>query len=861
MKGLLLTLTKRIEKSRRSSNVLKSFVAACLLGCPAMLSAQTTGGVRPTPEQAAALLQSRPELVQQLRERMQSSGMTPTQIRARLKAEGYPENLLDDYMSGSSSNGVAAPTKEVFRAIRALGITDSADVDDLEQLAEDRANRRQSDAKKTDSLTKRDTTLSEESAEIFGLALFRNSSSRFQPNMDGPVDAGYRLGPGDKIVLILTGDVERSDELDVTREGFVVIPDVGQINVSNLTLAQLEDVLYTRLGRVYSGVRRGSGATAHFSVSVSKLRSNQIFVIGDVVSPASYRISSAATALTALYAAGGPNDQGSLRRIEIRRNGTVVGTLDLYNYLLRGDASQDIRLQQGDVVFVPVHGPRVRVDGQVTRQATYELKPGETLADALADAGGLSATAGGSRVLIDRIVARGSRIGQGADRAQVDVPLGNDGTAPAFAMADGDVVRVPAIADRVRNRIAVAGNVYTPGPQGFSSGLTLEAALRRAGGVKPDAYLGRVLISRLRPDSTRVQLRAMLRDSTGATIDPFVLAEDDEITVFSKTDFRPKQRVVIGGAVRKGGEYAWREGLTLRDLILQADGLDESAFLGAAEVARLPVNHDGHTTALTVRVPLDSSYLFAQNAVIANGSPDYVLQPYDNVLILREPGWRLPSYMMLTGEVRFPGRYTLIDRGERISDLIARAGGVTPLADQDAAYFTRRLSTNTNRARLDSATARSDSLRLGDNAARIRVGVDLAYALRRKGGNDDLVLENADSLDVPSRRQTVEVRGEVNAPTALAHASGKSLGFYVGAAGGPSAKGNARRAYVVQPNGKVESRHHILGFITIDPTPRAGATVVVPAEDPNRPRGNVAGAVGLVAQLLVSVAAILAVAK
>lgn len=838
---------------------LKALVTACALAAPTLLSAQTTGGIRPTPEQASVLLQTRPELVQQLRDRMQQSGMTPEQIRARLKAEGYPENLLDNYMSGSGNSSNAPPSKEVFSAIRALGITDSLDVDDLERLAEDRANRRQNDARKADTTVKRDTTLSVESAEIFGLSLFRNSSSRFQPNIDGPVDAGYRLGPGDKIVLILTGDVERSDELDVTREGFVVIPDVGQVNVSNLTLGQFEDVLYTRLGRVYSGVRRGSDATTHFSVSVSKLRSNQIFVIGDVQAPASYRISSAATALTALYAAGGPNDQGSLRRIEIRRGGNVVATLDLYSYLLRGDASQDVRLQQGDVVFVPVHGPRVRVDGEVTRQATYELKPGETLADALAAAGGLSATAGGRRVLIDRILARGSRTGQGNDRAAIDVPLASDGGAPAFQMMDGDVVRVPAISDRVRNRIVIDGNVYSPGAQGFTSGLTLEEALRRAGGVKPDAYLGRVLVSRLRADSTRVQLRAMLRDTTGATVEPFVLAEDDQVMVFSKTNFRQEQRVVIGGAVRTSGMYPWREGMTLRDLILQANGLDESAFLGAAEIARLPVEHDGHTTAQTIRVSLDSSYVFTRNGAMP-ATNDYVLQPYDNVLILREPGWRLPSAVMLTGEVRFPGRYTVVDRGERISDLIKRAGGVTPLADQDAAYFSRRLSTNTNRARLDSATARSDSLRLGNKAERIRVGVDLAIALKQKG-NDDLVLEDGDSLDVPSRRQTVEVRGEVNAPTALAHASGKSLGFYVGAAGGPSAKGNARRAYVVQPNGKVESRHHILGFITVDPTPRAGATVVVPAEDPLKPRGNVAAAIGLVAQLLVSVAAILAVAK
>ena len=839
------------------SSLVRTLVAFGALIAPAALSAQNP--TRPTPEQAAVLLQTRPELVQQLRARMESSGLTPQQIRARLKAEGYPEDLLDQYLTGGRTSGSSAPTSQVFSAIRALGITDSTDVDDLERMADDDRGGRANRNPKSDTTVKRDTTLSEASAEIFGLSLFRNASNRFQPNLDGPVDAGYRLGPGDNIVLILTGDVERADELTVTREGFVVIPDVGQVNVANLTLAQFEDLLYSRLGRVYSGVTRGSDATTHFSVSVSKLRSNAVTVVGDVMKPASYRISSAGTAFTALYAAGGPTDQGSMRRIEIRRSGKVVATLDVYDYLLRGDASQDVRLQQGDVVFVPVHGARVRIDGEVTRPATYELKPGETLTDALSAAGGLTATAGGRRVLVDHIISRADRTGQGASRAAVDVALAADGTAPPFALADGDVVRIPMIADRVRNRIAVTGNVWTPGSQGFTAGLTLEEALRRAGGVKSDAYLGRVLISRLRSDSTRVQLRAMLRDTTGATVTPFVLADDDEITVFSKTNFRSKQWVVIGGAVRKSGQYDWSEGVTLRDLILKADGLDESAFLGAAEVARLPDVHDGHTTAVTMRVPLDSSYVFVRNGVPISATSDFALEPYDNVLILREPGWRMPAAVMLTGEVKFPGRYTVTDRGERISDLILRAGGVTPLADQDAAYFSRRLTASSNRARLDSATAKSDSARLEDGAARIRVGVDLGYALQHRGVNDDLVLENGDSLDVPSRRQTVEVRGEVNAPTALAHARGKSLGFYVGAAGGASSKGNARRAYVVQPNGKVESRHHLLGFITLDPTPRPGATVVVPAEDPNKPRINLAASIGLVAQLLVSVAAILAV--
>ncbi|MGV3708834.1 MAG: polysaccharide biosynthesis/export family protein, partial [Gemmatimonas sp.] len=282
-------------------------VAALLsLGFRSASAQNLPTNIRPTPEQARELLKSRPDWVQQLQERYRQSGLSNAQVRARLKAEGYPEDLLDPYLSGNGEGTGATPSREVFSAIRALGITDSSDVDDLERLAQQRNMRREMQDNRRDTTVKRDTTLSEKSAEIFGLSLFQSANNRFQANTEGPVDPGYRLGPGDKLVLILTGDVERADELDVTREGFVVIPDVGQVNVANLTLGQLEDLLYTRLGRVYSGVRRGADATTRFTVSVSSLRSVQVFVTGDVVEPRAYRISCAATVMTALYAAGGP---------------------------------------------------------------------------------------------------------------------------------------------------------------------------------------------------------------------------------------------------------------------------------------------------------------------------------------------------------------------------------------------------------------------------------------------------------------------------------------------------------------------------------------------------------------------------
>ncbi|HEY9426757.1 MAG TPA: polysaccharide biosynthesis/export family protein, partial [Gemmatimonadaceae bacterium] len=582
---------------------------------------------RPTTDQARVLLQTRPDLVAQLRSRLGASGLTPDQIRARLRAEGYPEDLLDAYLPG----GVAAaadssPSSTVFEAMRALGVTDSTGTDFLQSpsmlqqgmgaypgqagemggMGGPGALRVVCDTVFTDAQqplqplrpsvpfdsawigdsvstgdSTRPTRLGPGGATadgqprlvcrpidrvavqnpdsgftIFGQDMFAERTTQFAPNLAGPVDDSYRLGPGDELVLILTGDVEAAYTLDVTREGFVVIPQVGQLHVANLTLGQLRELLYTRLGRVYSGVRRGANASTKFSVSVARLRTNQVFVVGDVARPGSYRVSSAGTALTALYAAGGPTENGSLRRIEIRRGGQVVDTLDVYDYLLRGDASHDARLESGDIVFVPVHGARVRIVGEVVRPATYEMTKGETLADLILAAGGYSPDASRERVQIERILPPAQRAEGGRDRVVMDIvaqrgsgegerrapgsgtdddsnrgdgataangarlpntsagdPL--DRAAMAVSLAAGDVVRVFPVTTRIRNRITVAGDVWTPGQQGFTPGMRLSDAIERSGGTKPDVYLGQILVTRLLPDSTRIQLRSSFRDSTG----------------------------------------------------------------------------------------------------------------------------------------------------------------------------------------------------------------------------------------------------------------------------------------------------------------------------------------------------------
>ena len=947
-------------------SVLRSLIVAASFLLPTLVGAQLPTA-RPTPEQAQILLQTRPDLVAQLRQRFATSGLTAEQVRARLRAEGYPENLLDAYLPGMT--GDAPPlTDDVFAAVRALGVADSADVEAMraghalpypqtvaggvvcvvdpyagrlypgqtylgqtypgqaypgqpypgqeypgQGTSRDTANQRRRTPTQlpgqylppgqilTPADRSQDTTIAgqptvsgvpgqptpaersmnpcppgqiparadprlydpryetlligrdsldrfaalvDSGYAVFGLDVFRSSTSQFDPSLAGPVDAGYRLGPGDRLVLILTGDVESSYQLPVTREGFVVIPQVGQVFVANLTLAEFERVLAARLSRVYSGVRADNRGSTQFSVHVARLRSNQVYVIGDVRSPGSYVVSSAGTALTALYAAGGPTINGSLRNVQIRRGGRTVEVLDVYSYLVGGDASSDVRLQTGDVVFVPVHGARVRVLGEIARPATYEMKPTEVLADLLSAAGGFKATASRQRVLIERILPPAERTATGRDRVTIDVSSSAlaGAAGPAIPLQDGDVVRVFPVAERIRNRIFVDGNVFQRGAQGLSPNMRLSDALRQAG-LKPDTYLGEVLVTRLRADSSRVQLRASLADSAGTVVNDIPLQEDDQIQVFSLTTFRPVRYVSIGGAVRRSGRVLFREGMTLRDLVLLANGVQESAYLREAEIARLPDDRSGGRTATTIRVPLDSTYLFERTAdgrylgppgipVPSAGAPDVVLKPYDNVLIMRQPDWALQRSVTIDGEVRFPGVYALTNKNERLSDVVKRAGGLTNEAYADGIVFFRR-----------------------DNNIG-RVGVELASAMRRYASSDNLILRDGDRISIPAYNAVVTIRGAVNLPSAVAYVRGKGIDYYIGAAGGPAPEADEDHAFVIQPSGKLETVRNHLFLPDQMPKPRPGSVVTVPEGD-GRPKQDYLPLLTGLAQIIGSTVAII----
>jgi polysaccharide biosynthesis/export protein len=878
-----------LRSVRRTAGAL-----ACLgLGLLApRLSAQIPqvppGQQLPTPDQARDALQNRPQMVEQLRQRLLESGLTPDQVRSRLRAAGYPDNLLDDYLMGADTSRRVRPGPHTLDAVQSLGILSEQETDSLRiqdstlavsdsiQYILDSLRLVKADSARTDSLADSLSVLQGRGLKLFGLETFRRTSTRFQPVQSGPVDENYRLGSGDVLVLILTGDVEESYTLSVTREGFIVIPQVGQVYVANLSMGQLEDQLYNRLRRVYSGVRRSASATTKFQVSLAKLRNIQVFVIGDVVRPGAYQISASGTVLTALYAAGGPSSNGSFRRVEVRRAEKLVSDIDVYAYLLQGINDSETRLQNGDVVFVPVHSGFVKIAGEVTRPAVYEMLPQETLRDLLEFAGGFAPAAYQTRVRIHRILPPESRSGAARARVVVDVAPEQmaSGTVPAVPMSAGDSVTVLSVADRLRGYVTVSGNVWVEGQVGFQPGMKLSEAIKQAGGPKPDVYLDRILVSRTNDDSSRLQLRSSFADTTGKVKDDLALQELDEIRIFSRSAFLPTRYVTVTGAVRRPGRVPFREGMTMRDLVLLAEGVTEDADLREGEIARRTQNADPGSLAQTIRVRLDSTALASggtdgipltpPHPGGAAGIPDVALQPYDNVLIMRRPGWETQRLVYLTGQVKHPGRYALRTKTDRLRDLVTRAGGLTGEAYAGGIQFYRSYQqgfqpSDNQPPRLDQPPEPSrDTLPRGYNE---RVGIDLPKVLKEADARDNVILAGGDSIHIPEYNPIIMVQGAVNSPGAVPYTPGRSLDWYVDAAGGYTQLSDSKHSYVTQANGKRQGVNRRAILPDKVPHPEPGSVVFVPAKRVQDQPSNTVGVIATIAQLMAALVTVVVVAK
>lgn len=646
-------------------------------------------------------------------------------------------------------------------------------------------------------------------AGFFGDDFFRLEPGVFGPSSFGPVPEDYLIGPGDQVVVDVWGDVEFRLERLVDRDGAIILPKGGRIACWNRTLEQVADAVREALSRSYSGLAAG---TTHLSVSLGSLRAIRVFVVGDAVQPGAYELTGVATVFSALYAAGGPSAAGSWRDVRLVRGSETVASVDLYRYLLEGRREGDAILREGDTVFVPPRGATVALRGAVRRPLRFELRPGEGLAELLRFGGGLLASAAAERVHVERVVPASQRRPHEPDRVTSDIPLDPATGGPAAgadaALRDGDVVTVGAIGDRLENWVEVAGNVKRPGRYEWRDGLDAAGLLELAGGPWPDTLPDLAILDRVRADGTPEATDFHLGDVLSGKAPPPALRPRDTLRVFSIWDVREQYRVAITGEVRAPGEFLWREGMTLRDLVLRAGGLTDAADALRAEVSRprpeaLASRDTGAPPAPAVdvlEVPLGPDFLTAPGP--------FALQPRDRVAIRKLPWWELQRVVTVRGEVMAPGDYSLRGADERLSQVVARAGGLKPSAFVPGARLVRGRDGVGN------------------------VAIDLGRALADPGSAHDIVLAAGDALLVPETQNTVTVTGKVGFPTSLVHRRGLSLGDYVNSAGGWADGADKWKTRVVYPNGASKP----IRKIWRDPPVLAGSTIVVPEKPPRESR-------------------------
>jgi polysaccharide biosynthesis/export protein len=718
----------------------------------------------------------------------------------------------------------------------------------------------------------------------FGYDLFKDSASTFAPFTDVPVPADYIVGPGDNLNVQLFGSQNRNLRLVVGRDGRISFPELGPISVGGQTFDRVAENLEQRVAKQMIGVRA--------SVTMGQTRSIRVFVMGEANRPGSYTISGLATMTSALFASGGVRPIGSLRDIQLKRQGKVIRRLDLYDLLLRGDTSDDANLLPGDVIFIPPVSATVAVDGEVQRPAIYEIKGETTVANMIQLAGGPTSEADTSRVALVRVDDRRNRV-------VVDVPL-DAPTGRSEILRSGDSLRVLRLRPTLDQGVTVEGYVFRPGHVAWRDGLRLVDVLGSIDELKPNADLNYVLIRRELPPDRRVvmlsaDLSAALRDPASAKnvelkprdriivfdvesgrrdlLDPLI----EEVRRQSRID-QPTEVVRIDGRVKASGEYPLEPQMRISDLLRAGGGLADAAYGTKAELTRYRLGDDGRKTLL---VDIDLAAILK-----GDESADLRLQPFDFLNVKEVPEWSEQEQVTLLGEVRFPGIYP-IQRGETLRSVLARAGGLTDLAFTEGSIFIREELQKREQEQLDrlaerlqsdlaSAALQAVAANQGQAGQALTIGqslltqlestkavgrlvIDLDRTLESPhGSTDDVVLRANDQLIIPKQKQEVTVIGEIHSATSHFYRENLTRDDYIDLSGGATRKADRGRIYIVRANGSVVSSENSgwfrrSGQVAMKP----GDTIVVPLDTERMPALPLWQAIAsILANLTVSAAAI-----
>ncbi len=643
--------------------------------------------------------------------------------------------------------------------------------------------------------------------QVFGRNIFNNRLLSFEPNMNIATPTNYKLGPGDAVFVDVWGASQERFECTVTPDGTILIDDYGPVTVDGLTVAQANQRLKSTLGSRYGG--------SNVRLTVGQTRTITIDVMGEVMVPGSYTLSAFATVFNALYMAGGTNEIGTLRNIRIYRNGKLISTCDIYDYILNGNMKGNVRLTSGDVIIVEPYECLVQVTGKVKRPMFYEMKQSESVGTLLKYAGGFTGDAYQSQVRLMR------KAGGSLSVYSVD-----DFDRNAFQLMDGDSVSVDSVLQRYSNMVEAKGALMRPGLFQMDGNITtVRQLIEAAGGLSEDAFTARGLLHRRKEDRSLEALSFDVKGLMDHTVADISLRNEDVLYIASQKSIQEERVLTIHGEVNYPGTYEFAENTTIEDFILQAGGLKDAASTVKVDISRRIRDHQS----IQSKAQVAQSYTFAlKDGFVIDGTRGFVLEPFDEVFVRRSPGYVEQQHVSVSGEVAFEGTYVLANKGMRLTDLIREAGGLTDEAYAAGAHLERTLTPEEKikqetmlKMAVSGDSLDMSQLEMGDVQM---VGINLDEAMKNPGNDRwDIVLREGDKLVVPQYSNTVSINGQVMYPNSVAYRKGAKLSFYIDQAGGYGLRAKRRRVFAVNMNGTVTRVRS-----SKDITP--GCTILVPAK-------------------------------
>jgi polysaccharide export outer membrane protein len=621
--------------------------------------------------------------------------------------------------------------------------------------------------------------------DIFGRSLFGNKNLQFEPNLRLPTPPNYVIGPNDELKIDISGFAYQHYDVKVTPEGTIRLESLSPINVSGLTIEQAK-VKITNILKVLFGGLRSGGLT--LDLTLGNVRSIQVNILGEITNPGTYTLSAFATALNALYLSGGPTVNGSMRTIKILRNNMELASIDLYQFLTTGKLSNQQLLQDQDVIFVPVAEKKIELEGEIKREMVFELTASESLSDAIDYAGGFTEQAYKKNLIVTRYTDTEKKI------------INTEGLELSnFLLKNGDHVTVGAVLERFENKVEILGAVFRPEAYALNDSMnSLKALIKIADGLREDAFLDRALLIRERENLDPEIISINLKDLFSGKIKDIILWKNDKLIIKSITELRELRTVEIVGSINNPGSFDYADGLKVKDLILMAGGFKEGATTRRMEIARRLFNDESSDE--TVQV-----LLFETNKNL-NNEGNITLSPFDKVFVRDLPNYEVQKLVNISGEVNYPGTYTILRREERISDLIKRAGGLREESYIEGARFYRE---------------------------GMLVALDLKKALNNENDLGNLILSESDKLVIPKLQEVIKLSGQVLNPTSVAFRPDLRFQDYIAQAGGVSNDAFVRKTYVRYANGLTDRTRSFLGIKNY-PEIQRGMEVIVPARIKDR---------------------------